>query len=82
VEGRYRHRIGPNLTVESSVLYRNGEDSVSRDTEGIDASLAVEWSVRQTDVRMSFEYSDFEDEYTENDSCALFVHVRRRIWQR
>ena len=81
LEGRYRHRIGPNLTVESSVLYRNGEDSVSRDTEGIDASLAVEWSVRQTDVRMSFEYSDFEDEFTENDSCALFVHVRRRIWQ-
>ena len=81
LEGRYRHPITDNLTVESSVLYRNGEDSVSRDTEGIDATLSMEWSLRQTDVKMSFEYSDFEDEFTENESCALFVHVKRRIWQ-
>ena len=78
-EGRHRHPLTPNLTVEGSVLYRNGEDSVSRDTEGFDVSLALEWSIRETDIKVSFEHRDFEDEFTENDSSALFVHLRRGI---
>jgi len=81
LEGRHRHPITPKLMIEGSVLYRNGEDSLSRDTEGVDVSLSLEWSVRQTDVKMSFEYGDFEDEFTRNDSTALFIHVRREIWQ-
>lgn len=79
LEGRHRHPITPNLTVEGSVLYRDGEDSVSRDTQGVDVSLSLEWSVRETKVRMSFEHSEFEDEFTRNDSSAVFVHLRRGI---
>ncbi len=79
LEGRYRHPITPDLTVEGALLYRKGEDSVSRDTEGFDLSLGVEWSIRKTDIKVSFEHSDFEDEFTENDSSALFVHVKRGI---
>ncbi|MHC4697077.1 MAG: hypothetical protein ACYTFA_10070 [Planctomycetota bacterium] len=79
LEGRYRHAITPSLTVEGSVLYRNGEDSASRDTEGVDVSLSLEWFVRETKIRVSFERNEFEDEFSENDSSALFVHVRRGL---
>ena len=77
LEGRHRHPITPDLTVEGSVLYRDGEDSLSRDTEGVEVSLSLEWVIRETKIRMRLEHSEFEDEYTSNDSSAVFVHVRR-----
>lgn len=77
LEGRYRHPITENLSVESTVLYRNGEDSASDDTEGIDVSLALEWFIRETEIRMSIERNEFEDAFTSNDSMAAFVHIRR-----
>lgn len=79
LEGRHRHPITPNLTVEGSVLYRDGEDSFSDDTEGVDVSLSLEWLIRETRIKMSFEHSEYEDGYAWNDSSALFVHVRRGI---
>lgn len=77
LEGRYRHPITENLSFESTVLYRNGEDSASDDTEGIDVSLALEWFIRETEIRMSIERNEFEDAFTSNDSVAAFVHIRR-----
>ena len=59
------------------MLYRNGEDSASDDTEGIDVSLALEWFIRETEIRMSIERNEFEDAFTSNDSMAVFVHIRR-----
>ena len=59
------------------MLYRNGEDSLSRDTEGLEVSFSLEWSFREVEVRLRFEYDDFEDQFTQIDSSALFVHVRR-----
>jgi hypothetical protein len=79
VEGRHRHPITPTLTVEGAVLYRDGEDSVSDDTEGVEVSLSMEWYVRDTKVELRLEHNDFEDEFTRNESSALFVHVRREI---
>ncbi len=79
LEGRHRHPITPKLTIEGAVLYREGEDSVSRDTEGIDVSLSMKWTVRDTEIEMSLEQSEFEDEFTWSDSSALFVRVRRRF---
>jgi len=79
LEGRHRHPFTSNLTFEGAVLYRDGKDSVSRDTEGVDVSLSLEWSIRKTKIRMTFEQSEYEDEFTWSDSSALFVHVRRGI---
>ncbi len=77
LEGRYRHPITRNFSVEGAMVYRNGEDSASRDTDGVDLSLAMEWIVRSTEIRVSFERTEFEDDFTRNDGSALFVHVKR-----
>ena len=79
LEARHRHPITRNFSLEGSALYRDGEDSVSRDTEGVDLSLSLEWLVRETKITMSFEYSEFEDEFTWNDSSSVFVQVRRGL---
>ncbi len=77
LEGRHRHPITRDLTLESSVLYRNGEDTFSDDTEGIDVSLTVEWLIRETKITMSLEHSEFEDRFARNDNTGLFFHLRR-----
>ncbi len=79
IEGRHRHPITPKLTLEGSVLFRDGKDSRSRDTEGVDVSLSLEWFIREVKMSMSLEHNEFEDEFTESDSTALFVHVRREF---
>jgi hypothetical protein len=79
LEGRYRHPITQNLSVESAVLYRNGEDSASDDTEGVDVSLGLEWFIRTTEIRMTVERTEFEDGFTWNDSTAVFLHVKREF---
>lgn len=79
VEGRHRHPITPTLTVEGSVLYREGEDSVVGDTDGVELLLSLEWFVRQMTVKISFEHTEFEDRFALNDSSALFVHIRRGL---
>ena len=78
-EARHRHPITKNLTVEGAALYRNGEDSLADQSEGIDLSLAVEWLVRNTEVRVSVEHNDYEDTYADNNTSVLFVQVRRNF---
>ncbi len=77
LEGRHRHPITPDLLIEASVLHRDGTDTVSGDTDGIDLALSVEWFFRQLEYRLSFEQSAYEDENSENNASALFIHVRR-----
>ncbi len=77
IEGRYRHQVNENLALEGSVLYRDEKDSLSGDDSGIEFEFALEWSVRQTDVRISYEFGRFEDDFSRNNASALFVQVRR-----
>lgn len=77
VEGRYRHPITSHLTVEGVALYREEQDSLSGDDQGIDVDLSLEWLVRQTEVRVTYEFGAFEDDFSENDYSALYVQVRR-----
>jgi len=79
VEGRYRQTIAKQLTVEAAVLYRTEEDSQSGDDEGVDVDLSLEWLIRDTEVRVTYEYGEFEDDFAENENSALFVQVRRRF---
>ena len=79
LEGRHRHPISPDLLVEASVLHRNGTDTVSGDTNGIDMALSLEWFFRQMEYRLSFEQSVYENDNSENDASALFIHIRRRF---
>ncbi|MCP4593500.1 MAG: hypothetical protein GY842_22410 [bacterium] len=78
-EGRYRHMITSGLTVEGAVLYRTEEDSLSGDDEGVDVDFSLEWFVRQTEVRVTYEYGMFEDDFASSDQSSLFVQVRRRF---
>jgi len=77
IEGRYRHPLTKYLTLEGAALYRNEQDSVSGKNEGVDFDLSLEWLIRQTEVRLTFEYGDFETDFATNDNMALFVQVRR-----
>ena len=79
LEGRHRHPISPDLLVEASVLKRFGTDTVSGDTDGIDVMFSVEWFFRQMEYRLSFEQSVYDDENSQSDATALFIHVRRRF---
>jgi hypothetical protein len=77
LRGRYRHPITAALKVEGSVLYRNGEDTLSGDSEGIDVFLSLDWLIRETEINVTFELGQFEDDYAWEDSSALYVRVRR-----
>ncbi|MBI4716972.1 MAG: hypothetical protein HY763_04150 [Planctomycetes bacterium] len=79
IEGRYRHPITPKLTLEAAVLYRREKDSRSGDDEGVDVDLALEWFIRETEIRVTYEFGKFEDDFAENESSALFVQVKRRF---
>jgi hypothetical protein len=79
VEGRYRQRIGEHLTIEGAVLYRTEDDSLSGDDEGIDADFTLEWIVRETEVRLTYEYGQFEDDFAENRNQTFWMQVRRKF---
>jgi len=79
IEGRYRQRIGEHLTVEGSVLYRTEDDSVSGDDEGLDADFSLEWIIRDTELRLTYEYGQYEDDFAENNNQTLFVQLKRKF---
>lgn len=82
IEGRYRHPLTEHLTVETAVLYRREQDSLTGPNEGVDVDLSLEWLFRQTEVRVTFEYGDYEDEFARNDNSTLFVQIRRSFGSR
>jgi hypothetical protein len=61
------------------VLYRTEDDSVSGDDEGVDVDLSLEWIVRETELRLTYEYGRFEDDFAENNNQLLLVQFRRRF---
>jgi hypothetical protein len=77
VEGRYRHQITPRLNVEGLVAFRDEDDTLSRDVEGLEVDLTLEWYIRETEVRMTYEFASFEDDFAEQDSSRLFLRIRR-----
>ncbi|MEK6674892.1 MAG: hypothetical protein AABZ47_04465 [Planctomycetota bacterium] len=79
VEGRYRHTIANHLTLEGAVLHRTEKDSVGGDDRGLDVDLSLEWIVRDTELRVTYETGRFEDDFAENRNSALFVQFRRRF---
>ncbi|GMU21888.1 MAG: hypothetical protein AMXMBFR13_19760 [Phycisphaerae bacterium] len=82
LEGRYRHPIIKGLTAEATGRYRTLEDSLSGDDEGIEFDLSLEWLIRETEVRITYEYGRYEDDFAENNSSLLYVQVRRRFGSR
>ena len=79
LEGRYRHPITPRLAVEGEAVYRNEEDSITGGDEGIDIDLSLEWFVRQTEFRVTYEFGEFDDDFRDSEFSNLFVQVRRRF---
>jgi hypothetical protein len=77
IEGRYRQRVGEHLTLEGAVLYRTEDDSLSGDDEGVDVDLTLEWIIRETEVRVTYEFGRFEDDFAESKNQTLYVHLRR-----
>jgi len=79
LEGRYRHPITARLNVEGAVQYRRLQDTLSGDDRGVDADVSLEYNVRKTSFRLTYEYGTFEDDFTDNRHSALLVQVRRRF---
>jgi hypothetical protein len=79
LEGRWRHPITQHLTVEGAVLYRDESDSLSGDDEGIDVDLALEWIIRETELRVTYEFGRIEDDFSRNEHSMLYVQLRRRF---
>lgn len=79
VETRYRHPITDRLTVESSLLYRNENDARTGRDEGIDLDLALEWTIRATEIRIDYNYGKFDDDFSQNEFSTLYVQVRRHF---
>jgi hypothetical protein len=79
LEGLYRHPLTTHLTFEGTAIYRDESDSLSGDDEGVDADLSLEWIIRQTEVKMTYEIGRIEDDFARSDYSALFVQIRRRF---
>ena len=79
LEGRYRHPIKTGLTIEAVALYRNEDDSLTGPEEGVDVDLSLEWIVRDTEFRVTYEYGNFDNQFSENDYQTVFVQLRRRF---
>jgi hypothetical protein len=77
LDSRCRWQVTPTMAVEGTALYRLGEDTATTDDEGLDLFFSLEWAVRQTEVRLTYEYTQFEDDYTDGDSSAFYVRVKR-----
>lgn len=79
VEGRYRQYLARGLTFEGSVLYRSEDDSRDGDDDGFDLDLSLEWLIRQTELRITYELGRFEDDFAKTDYTALYVQLRRHL---
>jgi hypothetical protein len=79
VETRYRHPLTKRLSVEGAVMYRTGEDSLTGEDEGFDLDLALEYMIRQTELRITYEYAQYEDEFARNDSSLFYLQLKRRF---
>jgi len=79
LEGEYRHPITRTLSVEGIVAYRNEDDSITGDDEGIEVDLALDWDIRQTDVKITYEFAKYRDDFADNESSNLFVRIRRKF---
>jgi len=77
LEGRWRHPITEHLTLESALMFRREKDTLSGHDEGIDFDLSLEWMVRQTEMRLTYEVGKFDDEFSANEFSRLYVQVRR-----
>lgn len=79
LDGSWRHPITRDLDFETALRYRNGDDSVRGDDEGIDFDVSLEWFYRQTELRLTYEYSQLDDDFTRNDSSTLYFQMKRRF---
>jgi hypothetical protein len=79
VETRYRHPLTRRLSVEGTLLYRTGTDTLTGDDEGFDLDLALEYIIRRTELRITYEYAQYEDAFARNDSSLLYVQLKRRF---
>ena len=65
------------LTVEGAVLYRDQDDSLNGGDRGLEADLSVEWLIRETELRLTYEYGEYSDRFSENDFSSIWLRVRR-----
>jgi len=79
VETSYRHPLTHRLSVEGTLAYRTGTDTLTGDDEGFDVDLALEYKIRQTELRITYEYAQYEDEFARNDSSLFYLQLKRRF---
>ena len=79
IEGRYRYPITPKLTFEGKVAYRMEDDTLSGDDTGVDFDVSLEWSIRKTDIQLSYEFGRFQDDFTRQDGSAFYLQIVRHF---
>ena len=79
IEGRYRHPLARGLTFEGAAIYRDGRDTLNGPNRGLDLDLSLEWLIRQTELRVTYEFGRIDDDFARNESSAIFVQLRRRF---
>jgi hypothetical protein len=77
IGGRWRHTITPRLSGIGSVQYRNDDDTLTGDDDGIDVDLSLEWSMREVEIKIGYEYGHYNNIYTRNDSSFFYIEIRR-----
>ncbi|MBI1827506.1 MAG: hypothetical protein HY287_18040 [Planctomycetes bacterium] len=79
VEGRYREQIGEHLTLEGAALYRKENDNTAGNNKGLDLDFSLEWLIRETELRLTYNFGRFEDDFAENRNQMLYLQFRRRF---
>ncbi|MBU0716776.1 MAG: hypothetical protein KJ749_00875 [Planctomycetes bacterium] len=78
-EGRLRYPISRGLLVEGAALYHSEEDSLSGSDDGVDLDLSLEWLIRDIEVRVTYEYGRYNDDFADSETSALYIQVRRNF---
>lgn len=79
VEAEYRNPIARGFSLEAVVGYYDRDDTVSGDSRGVDVDFSLEWRIRETEVLLTYEVRNFDDDVATNESSAFVVRVKRRF---
>ena len=78
-ETGYRHPVARNLFVEGKFQYIDDQDTLTGGDTGIDLDLSLEWLIRSTELRISYEIGRFENDFTVTNRSMLYAQLKRRF---
>lgn len=77
LRARFQYPITRRLKIEGGVAYRDETDTLYGKDEGLEAEFSLDYSIRQTALRLTYEFSALEDDFAKQDSSTLYLQIRR-----